>query len=132
MRRLLIALLLVVLASCKGDRCDTPFGKGDTFDINQFAELNNVGGAVILNRGYKGILVRRVNYSDFVAFECACPKDHEVALEIDGDWGAALLVCPVCGSRFETEYGNPLEGAATPCPLYEYRTSFDGNILSIY
>ncbi|MBR2958974.1 MAG: hypothetical protein IKC19_05025 [Bacteroidales bacterium] len=127
-----VALLSLMLVSCGRDRCNTPFGEGGTFDINQFGELSNVGGSVVINRGYKGILVRRITYNSFVAFECACPKDHEVRLQSAEGWDNAIMVCPVCGSQFETEYGNPIDGSAALCPLYEYNTSFDGRMLSIY
>lgn len=120
------------MASCGGDRCNTPFGEGDSFDINQFSELNNPGGAVVINRGHKGILVRRISYNDFIAFECTCPRDHEVRLQSVEGWNYAIVYCPTCGSRFETEYGNPIDGSATGCPLYQYNTSFDGQLLSIF
>lgn len=126
------ALSALVVVSCGGDRCDTPFGEGGTFDINQFGELSNVGGSVVINRGHKGILVRRTTYSSFVAFECTCTKDHEVRLQSAEGWDNAIMVCPTCGSMFETEYGNPIDGSAAVCPLYEYNTSFDGRMLSIY
>ena len=57
---------------------------------------------------------------------------HEVRLLADSDWGGSVLECPTCHSRFETEYGNPLEGSVTGCPLYQYNTQFDGYRLTIY
>ena len=132
---LFLISLLFSLSSCSPDNvCNTPFGDGASIAIYQpdFNALMNIGGTVTINRGYKGIFVRRVSYSDFVAFECACPNDHEVRLEPDPDWGGAVLRCRACGSLYETEYGQPLEGAASGCPLYEYRTHFDGYILEIY
>jgi hypothetical protein len=121
------------LTSCTPDICNTPFGEGAVIDIYMpdFNALANVGGSVTINRGYKGIFVRRTSFSDFVAFECACPNDHEVRLVPDPDWEGDILHCPACGSNYETKYGNPLEGAASGCPLYEYRTHFDGYILKI-
>lgn len=122
------------LTSCTPDDiCNTPFGEGAVIDIYMpdFNALANVGGSVTINRGYKGIFVRRTSFSDFVAFECACPNDHEVRLVPDPDWEGDILHCPACGSNYETKYGNPLEGAASGCPLYEYRTHFDGYILKI-
>lgn len=124
-----------LIISCSPDTaCNTPFGEGAVIDIYQpdFNALTTVGGTVTVNRGYKGIFVRRTSFSDFVAFECACPNDHEVRLEPDPDWDGAILRCRACGSLFETEYGNPLDGAASGCPLYEYRTHFDGYTLEIY
>jgi len=131
---LLLLLIPLLFASCTPDRCRTPFGDGGTLDITMpdFADLASVGGSVTINRGHKGIFVRRTSYTSFVAFECACPAGCDVRLLPDGDWGGAVLECPTCHSRFETEYGNPLEGSATGCPLYEYSTHFDGYLLTIY
>lgn len=126
-------ITFLLFSSCAPD-CNTPFGEGAVIDTYQpeFASLSNVGGTVIINRGYKGIFVRRVSYSEFVAFECACPHCREVRLlPLDG-WEGEVLECPDCKSRYETLYGQPLEGAASGCPLYEYRTHYDGILLEIY
>ncbi len=114
--------------------CNTPFGEGAVINIYQpdFNALTNIGGTVTINRGYKGIFIRRTTLSDFVAFECACPNDNDVRLEPDPDWDGAILRCRACGSLYETEYGQPLEGSVSGCPLYEYNTHFDGYTLEIY
>lgn len=98
-----------------------------------FSPLSHVGGAMSVGGiGYQGVHVTRTSYSDFVAFELACPADHEAWLEADPDWGGSILRCPVCSSQFNALDGTPLNGSATPCPLYEYATAFDGRMLSIY
>ena len=135
-----VALFLIfhfsflILTSCVGDRCNSPFGEGGTLDVTMpdFAPLSNVGGSLMINRGYKGIIVTRVTYSDFVAFECACPGGCDVRLEADPAWGNTVLVCPTCSSRFNALDGSALDGSTTPCPLYQYSTAFDGRLLSIY
>lgn len=121
-----------IFSSCGPDRCDTPFGEGGTIDIAFLPALNNVGGSQMINRGYKGIMVTRMSYSDFVAFECACPNDHEVCLQPDNEWGNNILTCPVCASSYNALDGSPLDGAVSPCPLYQYNTIFDGQNLTIY
>ena len=131
----LIAAAALFFSSCgRENQCDTPFGEGAQVDVSlpEFAALQNVGGSMTINRGHHGIFVRRVSFADFVAFECTCPKDHDTRLLADADWGGAVLSCPDCGSKFETEYGTPLEGAATPCLLDQYNTSFNGVMLEIY
>ncbi|MBO4586376.1 MAG: hypothetical protein J5677_00980 [Bacteroidales bacterium] len=130
---LLISLLFI--SSCSRDNvCDTPFGEGGLVDITQpdFAALQNVGGTVTVNRGYKGIFVRRISYGEFVAFDCACPHCHEVRLKPMEGWDGGVLECPECHSCYETVNGQPLEGAASGCMLYQYNTHFDGYILEIY
>lgn len=125
----------LIFNSCTHENiCNTPFGEGAIINIYQpdFNALTNIGGTVTINRGYKGIFIRRTTFSDFVAFECACPNDNDVRLEPDPDWDGAVLRCRACGSLYETEYGQPLEGSASGCPLYEYNTHFDGYTLEIY
>lgn len=128
-------LLILLLAGCSRDNiCNTPFGEGGIIDITQpdFAALQSVGGTVTINRGYKGIFIRRISYTDFVAFECACPNDHEVRLLPLAGWDGGVLECPECHSRYETVNGQPLDGAISGCPLYDYYTRFDGYMLEIY
>ena len=68
----------------------------------------------------------------YVAFECTCPRDHDERLESVEGWDYSVVKCGVCGSMFETTYGQPIEGSATGCPLYEYNTRVDGDQLIIY
>lgn len=133
-RTTILTLLLLAAAGCRSDRCNTPFGLVEPVNINdpEFAELSNVGGSLILNRGYKGVVVTRTSYDDFEAFDCACPNDNEVALQPDAEWGNSILVCPSCGSRYNALDGSPLDGAVSGCQLYHYNTTFDGYTLSIY
>ena len=138
-RRFCVGLLLFSLSSfflfsCSRDTvCDTPFGEGATIDIGMpdFVALQNVGGTMTVNRGYKGIIVRCDAVGSYVAFEMACPLDHVRMVPDDRDY-AVKLTCPTCQSSFDIIYGNPLTGSATPCPLYQYNTVLDGRYLSIW
>lgn len=132
---LLCLSLLLLLCGCKGERCRTPFGEGGTLDLLQpdFMGLyNSPGSTLVINRGYRGILVNCVGLDDYVAFECACPHCREVGMVPDSRTSAVILTCPECGSRFDLFYGNPLEGSQTACMLFQYRTLYDGRYLSIY
>lgn len=132
---LISSLSFIIFTACAGERCRTPFGEGGTIDLTQpdFINLyNNPGETLVINRGYRGILVHCTNLSEYVAFECACPHCHEVGMTPDDPHRATVLVCPECGSRFEVFFGNPLDGALTSCMLYQYSTHYDGRFLSIY
>lgn len=140
MKRLwLIVSALAAAAGCTPDRCNTPIGPGGQFDLTlpAYAAIGTVGAQAITHDiygqvvGHRGIYVRRVTFTDFVAFEMSCPEDHEVQLVPDAE-NDVLLSCPGCGSRFETINGNPLEGSATACALYQYTADFDGQTLLIY
>ncbi len=131
---LLLPTLLAPCA-CRPEHCNTPFGPGGTIDVTMpdFAALAGVGGSMSIGGiGSLGVHVTRTTYSDFVAFELACPADHQVRLEADPDWGGVILRCPACSSQFNALDGTPFNGSATPCPLYQYSTAFDGRILTIY
>lgn len=135
MKHLLFILPLLLFMGCKSERCTTPFGQGGTIDLTQaeFINLyNHVGGTAVISLGHKGVLVRCAAFSEYVAFECACPNDHEVRLLPDDENEAMILACPACGSRFELVNGNPLEGSVTSCMLYQYHTDYAGGMLSIY
>ena len=97
-----------------------------------FIRLNTPGETMVINRGYRGILVHCINISDYVAFECACPHCRETGMTPDDPCTASILTCPDCGSRFDVYFGNPLEGSLTGCMLFQYNTFFDGRFLSIY
>lgn len=130
-----LPLALLLLSSCGDNRCRTPFGDGGELDLLQpdFINLyNNPGETLVINRGYRGILVHCINYSEYVAFECACPHCRNVGMSPDDPRRASILVCPQCDSRFDVFFGNPLEGAQTSCTLYQYNTHYDGRHLSIY
>lgn len=126
---------MLLLTGCKTEQCSTPFGNGGTIDLTmeEFSNLyNHVGGTLVISCGHKGVLVRCSGFSEYTAFECACPHDHEVRMEPDDEREAVILTCPTCGSRFELVYGNPLQGSVTSCTLYQYHTDFDGRLLTIY
>ena len=139
-RRNRISLILLfsfsfLIFSCGDERCRTPFGEGGTIDLLQpdFNILyNNPGATLVINRGYRGILVHCTNLYEYVAFECACPYCRETGMVPDDRQRASVLVCPDCGSRFDVFFGNPLDGAMTSCMLYQYSTHYDGRYLSIY
>ena len=127
--------LCIFFAACGGDVCRTPFGEGGTIDLLQpdFINLyNNPGETLVINRGYRGILVHCTNLSEYVAFDCVCPHCLDVGMMPDDPRRAAILECPQCGSQFDIFFGNPLQGAQSACPLYQYNTHYDGRYLSIY
>ncbi len=128
---------ILLLCGCKDqERCNTPIGDARCTiepDSPLYHSLNTVGGYEYLIGGYRGLVVIRTALNDFICFERACPACHEVAVEASSDWGASVLECPQCGSRFSSYTdGIPLDGSATRCPLNQYSTTFDGRSLHIY
>ena len=128
-----ISPLFFFFVSCGSDICRTPFGEGGELSQPDFVSLyNNPGETLVINRGYRGIIVHCTNLSEYVAFDCVCPYCRNIGMQPDDSHRASLLECQQCGSRFDLFFGNPLEGAQTACMLYQYNTHYDGRYLSIY
>lgn len=131
---------LVVLLSLSGcdesKRCKVKAGETNfNFDPNSaaYSRLNTVGGYEYFVGGNRGVVVVRTSLYSFVAFDRTCPEDGTSQLSVSDDWGSALMECPTCGSRFNV-YGDgaPIDGSATRCFLYQYRTRMDDGLLYIY
>ena len=133
---LLLILAASLLAGCDKDRmCKVPIGDANCqIDPNSalYPGLNNLSGYQYLYGGYQGIVVIRIGWSEFVAYECTCPYDHgrlEMAEDYDNN---IFLECPECGSLFNTYAdGAPIEGSKTSCFLQQYYTNYDGRLLYI-
>lgn len=98
-----------------------------------YGGLNNVGGFIYLTGGHCGVVVVRLAYDQFVAYERSCPVDNTTAVVATSEWGGQLLQCPKCHTTFVTANdGLPLDGGATSCPLYQYSTRYSGGILYVY
>ncbi len=105
----------------------------------QYSELNSSGGFVYLtaNSPSRGIIVYRIDQSDFLAFERTCPHDPNACCE--GTQCARLVVDDsrlsvsdaCCGSVYLILDGSNISGPSQ-YRLKQYNTSFDGNILHIY
>lgn len=119
-----------MLAGCKKEhRCDTPFGDASChIDITgaAFSPLWDINGYVYILGGNKGICITHPSSNEFKAFELTCPNDHDAAVAMREDSDGLILECPVCGSRFLSIDGTPLEGSVTSCSLFQYDTRFDG------
>lgn len=98
----------------------------------QYADLTHYGGHVYLTGGVCGIVVYRVNETDFVAYDRACPYDwQDNATRLEVDESGLLLVHPDCGSTFNILDGSVIRGPAV-YPLKRYRCYYDGFALRIY
>lgn len=136
-RFILLTIVLFVVVSCgKDDRCAVPFGLTN-FKIEPnsayYSGLNTVGGYMYFTGGHRGVVVVRMAYDQFVAFERTCPADSNTAVVAAEDWGGSLLECPECHTLYNVYAdGYPLDGGATACPLYQYSTTYSGGELWVY
>jgi len=79
--------------------------------------------------GYRGVIVVRNSYSDFMAYERSCTaEDCHGRLEVD-EITNSIILCPKCGSQFLCYNGSPLEGSTARRMLFSYCTFYDGTHL---
>ena len=131
-------LLFLLLLSCSMvftgcNEADTPIGYVNfTIEPNstRYSNLNRVGGYEYFVGGYKGVVVFRYSLTEFLAYERACPHDHETRVEVLEDSGV-ILQCPECGSQFIYTDGSPIKGPSV-FGLRQYSTYYDGRYLSVY
>lgn len=101
----------------------------------QFSQLNAVNGFIYYNNGvssgYKGLIIFKRGPGDYLAYERACTYDPESTcdgLTVDIDYITLKDEC--CESKFQIFDGSISHGPAT-YPLVQYRTSFNGTVLTI-
>lgn len=132
---LIVCVAALMAVSCgKEYMCDVPIGDATCqIDPNSpiYAGINNCDGYEYLVGGYQGIVVVRINWNEFAAYERTCPADSG-RLEMAEGYGNIVLECPRCHSQFNTfADGAPLSNSLTMCYLYQYTTHYDGRTLYI-
>ena len=131
------AILLLGTACGHDNQCHVDIGAANfSRSIYQDAEcipLTHPGGHVCFSGGHRGIIVICVSQNNFVAFERTCPCDNSSIVDVSEEWGSFILECPRCHTLFDVNNGGAtMAGGATPCPLYQYGTTFDGTTLYVY
>ncbi len=132
----LIALLFFcIIFSCAKNSQAIPY-VAVSVQINvsnpDYFALKSPGGWVYVTGGSKGIVVYRLDMSTFKAYDRHCPyqPDNECSrIAAENTQLTAKDTC--CSSVFQLMDGSIIGGPAER-NLQEYKTSFDGNILSIY
>jgi len=118
-----------VVFSCKKDPNSTvpDIYVEFTIDINstQYIDLNTVGGYVYVTGGINGIVIRRNEINEFVAFDRTCTyhvkENRQIFVEENGLYAGDTI----CGSRYLLLNGLPHEDGPSKAPLKQYRTSYD-------
>ncbi len=130
----LASLFLCITLSCKKSSSAIPYVPV-SIQINlsnpDYFTLKTPGGWLYVTGGSKGIVVYRYDLSTFKAYDRHCPYHPEDAcskIAVENSGLTAKDTC--CGSVFQMMDGSIIGGPADRNML-EYKTSFDGNILSI-
>lgn len=139
-RFFLSALFLSLILSSIG--CSDEFADGEippaTFpdivinlDLPQYNDLSIDGGYVLLSQGVRGIILYRVNASNYNAFERNCSYEpFEACATVEVHSSGLFLTDPCCGSSFSVTDGFPTGGPARQ-PLRRYSIQQSGRILTI-
>ncbi|HEX8060733.1 MAG TPA: hypothetical protein VF473_07345 [Cyclobacteriaceae bacterium] len=138
MRRILVAVGLVLLMSCEPQMVDDsiPLVAFNDVVMNlslpEYTKLRVDGGIYAINTiGVRGVFVYRVNATTFHAYERNCsfhPNDAGATVNIHSS--NLFFTDPSCNSNFNFEEGNPTGGPAWR-PLRRYHTDVTGNTLTI-
>lgn len=128
-------LLLLLLISCTEDtQHPVPNVYVDFPPINvesaQYIELNSIGGWAYFTGGFKGVIIYRVSYDEFRAFDRACPHHPYEDCAIVRVTDPPLATDSCCGSTFLLLDGSPVEGPSQ-FPLREYQAVFNPPYLYI-
>jgi len=128
-----VSLLLVgwMLSSCRIQHQNPipnlPFDITINITLPQYINLQNVGSYAYVNGGNKGIIVYRMAYDQFVAFDRQSPADAsfncpEPLTPRDENY---LELADTCSSaRFSLLDGSAIQGSEVG--LRQYMTYFDG------
>ncbi|MDR1848401.1 MAG: hypothetical protein LBR17_09860 [Bacteroidales bacterium] len=133
MKRYLNILLfsVFVMVSCNDDFTD--YGYVNFYiepDSTTYYNLNlGSRGWEYFEGGYRGVVVFRNSWSDFMAYERSCTaEDCHGKLEVDTT-NNVIIKCPKCNSQFLGYDGSPLAGSKAGRFLFAYCTFFDGERL---
>jgi nitrite reductase/ring-hydroxylating ferredoxin subunit len=142
--------LVLILTSCnkKNDVIPDTY-VNFTLNLNdpQFTSLIGFGGSVAVNyttnnwgagaAGYdgNGIIVCSGD-TEYYAYDSTCPHDYVVnslSIKVNIDpTNSTIAICPKCGTKYGlTVGGTPVSGVGR-YPLKNYKTSFQGNYVSIW
>ena len=136
MKKVLIALFVILLVSCSKSQDQVPNVAVDFYIyLNEpaYVALNVPGNFVYVTGGYKGIIVYRENFDLFRAYDRTCTFDPYVTASIvTVDTSGLGLSDLHCGSKFNILDGSVVRSPATR-PLKQYVADYDGaNIVHVH
>ncbi|MBP1631042.1 MAG: hypothetical protein H6Q15_1935 [Bacteroidetes bacterium] len=135
MRKILALITtILLLSSCIEETYD--YGYVNFYIDPESTEYFNLNygnrGWEYFEGGMRGVVVFRVNWSEFVCYERSCPKSNCGGKLVVDETNNMLLHCPKCNSSFIYVDGSPTSGSSSKRSLYSYCTTFDGNYLWVY
>ncbi len=129
-----IPLLLILLFACeREDQHPVPHVMVNfrlNIESTEHIELNTVGGWAYYTGGFRGVIVYRLSFEEFTAFDRACPHhpfDSDALVRV---FDPPLATDTLCGSTFLLLDGSVVQGPARH-PLRQYRTTYNHPFLNI-
>jgi len=133
--RIILFSLPLLLIGCKYEHETIPYVNVNFTiypDDVTYAPLNHTGGYMYFTGGVNGVVVYRVNFENFVAYDRACPYDWTDSDSwICVDESGLILQDSCCSSQFNILDGTVISGPAY-LPLKFYRTTYDGRRLRVH
>lgn len=147
---LILLTLTLILSSCnkKNDVIPDVYVN---FDINLldvlFSNLSVFGGSVAVDShtnnwgtgaaGYDGNgIIICCGIDEFYAYDRTCPHDYVVnsqSVKVNIDPGnSTIAICPKCGTKYGLTVGGTPASGIGRYPLKNYRTSFQGNYVTVW
>jgi nitrite reductase/ring-hydroxylating ferredoxin subunit len=147
---LMLLSLPVILSSCnkKNDVIPDVY-VNFTLNLNdpEFVTLNGFGGSVAVDSrtnnwgtgaaGYDGNgIIICFGVEEFYAYDRTCPHDYvvnslSVKVNIDPS-NSTIAICPNCGTKYGLTVGGTPASGVGRYPLKNYRTSFQGNYVTVW
>lgn len=135
MKKYMSIILSLICTSFLFTSCEEPFDYGYVNfyidpDSAEYFNLNYGNrGWEYFEGGYRGVVVFRKSWNEFITFERSCVgKDCDGRLYVDTT-NNVLLHCPECNSQYIYYDGSHVEGSYSKRLLYSYCSFFDGTYL---
>ena len=126
MKKNLIRGVCIFIMMCLHFSCDTgtpvPIANVN-FSVSIYSNnLVHVGGYEYFTGAIAGLVVYRVNMTDFCAYDRACPYDWKEGGYVSvNDSNSFQLICGSCHSTFNILNGYPIGKVKANAPLRAYR-----------
>jgi hypothetical protein len=132
-----VVVCILIISSCEPDLRDAEIPPGQFPDIfinltlPKYQAIRTDGGAIYEDGGVRGLIIYRVNASQYIAYERNCSyTPNEACATVDIHASRIYMEDPCCGSTFSFSNGQPMGGAAWR-PLRRYYTSLNNSELMI-
>jgi nitrite reductase/ring-hydroxylating ferredoxin subunit len=98
----------------------------------RYLSLQTIGGVIMLEGGYRGIIVYHKSNNEYAAYDRACAyQTTDTCAYVKIDSAMSSVGCNCCTSRYQLYDGVPIKGPANS-GLRTYQTSVSNDYLLIY